>query len=307
MPPFTAPDVLVLAGGGVLGEAWMTGVLSGIEDAAGIDLRRTEAFVGTSAGSIVAARLASGRSPRRPDDRGDDTADEAAGEGRRRGASVVRDALRTAGAAAWAGTAPAASAALALGTPGGALVRAALLARMPAGERSLARLREHVRGWDVRFDGRLRVCVVDRRNGRRVVFGAPGSPQAEVADAVVASCSIPWVFEAVQIGGREYVDGGVWSVTNLDAAPAGRDTHVLCLDTIAGLDPRTRGMTALRRAFRVAAELETQLLRRRGARVRHVAPDREAADAIGPDVMHPGAAARVLAEGYRQGRALGVG
>jgi NTE family protein len=75
MPPFTAPDVLVLAGGGVLGEAWMTGVLSGIEDAAGIDLRRTEAFVGTSAGSIVAARLASGRSPRRPDDRGDDTAD----------------------------------------------------------------------------------------------------------------------------------------------------------------------------------------------------------------------------------------
>jgi hypothetical protein len=32
--PFVAPDVLVLAGGGVVGEAWMTGVLAGIEDAA---------------------------------------------------------------------------------------------------------------------------------------------------------------------------------------------------------------------------------------------------------------------------------
>ncbi|HEX2105984.1 MAG TPA: patatin-like phospholipase family protein, partial [Solirubrobacteraceae bacterium] len=118
MPPFTAPDVIVLAGGGVLGEAWMTGVLGGIEDAAGIELSRTEAFVGTSAGSIVAARLASGRSPRRPADGSDDGSDAAAqdvaqdDDGRR---STVRGALRAAGAIAWAGTAPAASTALALG------------------------------------------------------------------------------------------------------------------------------------------------------------------------------------------------
>src|SRR4051812_44940281 len=60
------PDVLVLAGGGIVGEAWMHGVLAGIEDAAGVDFRDVEAFVGTSAGSIVAARLASGRRPPRP-------------------------------------------------------------------------------------------------------------------------------------------------------------------------------------------------------------------------------------------------
>ncbi len=52
------PDVLVLGGGGVLGEAWMMGVLAGIEDATGFDLRRCEYFVGTSAGAIVAALLA---------------------------------------------------------------------------------------------------------------------------------------------------------------------------------------------------------------------------------------------------------
>jgi len=305
MAPFAAPDVLVLAGGGVLGEAWMTGVLAGVEDATGTDLRRVEAFVGTSAGSIVAARLAGGRSPRRPSDAHSDA--EPPGADGRAGSSAVREALRSAGAAAWAGTAPAASAALALGAPGGALVRAAALARMPTGARRLDRLHEHVRRWGTRFDGRLRVCAVDRRTGRRVVFGAPGAPPAEVADAVLASCAIPWVFAPVKIGGREYVDGGVWSVTNLDAAPAGRDTQVLCLDTIAGLDPRTRKMAALRGAFRVAAELETQLLRRRGARVRHVAPDAAAADAMGHNLMDPAGSDRVLAAGYRQGRALAGG
>src|SRR3954465_4773543 len=60
------PDVLVLAGGGIVGEAWMHGVLAGLEDAGGADYRRVEAYVGTSAGSIVAARLVAGRRPPRP-------------------------------------------------------------------------------------------------------------------------------------------------------------------------------------------------------------------------------------------------
>src|SRR3712207_8755825 len=50
---------------------------------------------------------------------------------------------------------------------------------------------------------------------KRVVFGKPGAPRASVADAVTASCSIPWVFRPVEIGDREYVDGGAWSLTNL--------------------------------------------------------------------------------------------
>src|ERR1019366_7728013 len=60
------PDVLVLGAGGVLGEAWMMGLLAGIEDASGFDLRDCEHFVGTSAGAIVAAHLVAGDSPRRP-------------------------------------------------------------------------------------------------------------------------------------------------------------------------------------------------------------------------------------------------
>ena len=54
------PDVLVLGGGGVLGEAWLRATLAGLEAEHGWNLRDCDAFVGTSAGSIVAAVLAAG-------------------------------------------------------------------------------------------------------------------------------------------------------------------------------------------------------------------------------------------------------
>ena len=61
------PDVLVLGGGGPLGEAWLRSLLAGLEADTGWDLREADAFVGTSAGSIVAATLAAGRRPRTAD------------------------------------------------------------------------------------------------------------------------------------------------------------------------------------------------------------------------------------------------
>jgi NTE family protein len=291
VPRFVAPDVLVLAGGGVVGEAWMTGVLAGIEDAGGADLRRVEALVGTSAGAIVAARLAAGKALRRPP-RTDAAAPEetAAPDG--------DGLLRTAARWGWAVTAPLAPVATALTAPGGALVRSALLSRAPGDGETLTRLHGEIERSGVRFDGRLRICCVDKRSGKRVVFGAPGAPHASVADAVTASCAIPWVFAPVRIDGREYVDGGVWSVTNLDAAPARRDTEVLCLDPTAALS------SPIRQVFRVAIAVELQLLRARGTRVRRVTPDDAAAIAMGADFMAGAATAPALAEGYRQGQAL---
>jgi NTE family protein len=285
-----APDLLVLGAGGVVGEAWMTGVLAGIEDAAGVDLRRAEGFVGTSAGAIVAARLAAGERPRRPPSGGRTIApgEPEAGGG----------LLRTAARWGWAATAPLAPVATALAAPGGAFARSALLARAPDGGRRLSRLHGEIEALGVRFDGRLRLCCVDKRSGRRVVFGAPGAPAASVADAVTASCAIPWVFAPVRIGDRNYVDGGVWSVTNLDASSARRDTEVLCLDPTAAL------RSVLRQALRVAVAVELQILRGRGARVRRVVPDADAATAMGADFMAQAPTADALAEGYRQGRAL---
>jgi NTE family protein len=315
------PDVLVLAGGGIVGEAWMHGVLAGIEDAGGADFTATEAFVGTSAGSIVAARLAAGRRPPRPKEgvgeadaapglaeaTGDDpsTADRgAAGSGV---TDAVRAAVRDVARVGWALSAPVTGAALAVSAPVGAAARAAVLGKAAGHGRPLHQLHQRVERWGARFDGRLRICAVDRRSGRRVVFGAPGAPAASVADAVSASCAIPWVFAPVVIGEREYVDGGAWSVTNLDAAHAGRGTQVLCLDPTAGLGGRDRRMAALRGAFRIASGLEIQGLQRRGAVVRHVAPDADAATRMGTNFMAPQAAAPALAAGYAQGRRLVAG
>jgi NTE family protein len=155
--------------------------------------------------------------------------------------------------------------------------------------------------YGARFDGRLRVACVDRASGRRVVFGSPGAPQATVPEAVAASCAVPWLFAPVQIGDREYVDGGVWSATNLDAAPAGRDTHVLCLNPTAGLSGSHTLVAVGRRLARSAVSVEALALRRRGAVVRTVAPDTESSAAMGGDFMDPEPRAHVLDAGYAQG------
>jgi NTE family protein len=203
--------------------------------------------------------------------------------------------------AAWAPLAPLT---LTATGAGGALLRAAMLASMPRSVRTLADLRAYVERHQVRFDGRLRVTAVDRRRGRRVVFGSPGAPYATVAQAVEASCSVPWLFAPVLIGADEYVDGGVWSATNLDAAPAGRDTHVLCLNPTAGVNGSHPLVVTARRVARAAATVEALALRRRGAIVQTVAPDIESAATMGGDFMDPEPRAHVLAAGYRQGRAV---
>jgi NTE family protein len=301
----TLPDVLVLGGGGVLGEAWMMGVLAGIEDATGFDLRDCESFVGTSAGSIVSAHLVAGASPRRPSSVGNDgQIHEAASEPVDGLAGAARHATRRAGA--WAAATGSAFAPLALGlaAPGGAFMRATMLQRIPRPQDDLHRLRDRVQRSGARFDGRLRVAAVDRHTGRRVVFGSPGAPVVTVAEAVAASCTVPWLFAPVQIDGREYVDGGVWSPTNLDAAPAGRDTHVLCLNPTANLVGSHRALTMLRTAARTAASVEAMALRRRGAAVQTVAPSAECAAIMGTNYMDPEPSERVSAAAYRQGRRL---
>jgi NTE family protein len=176
-------------------------------------------------------------------------------------------------------------------------MRAAALAAVPRGERSLDRLSRLLERLDGRFDGRLRIAAVDRRTGRRVMFGAPGAPDATVRAAVLASCAIPGVFAPVTIGGREYVDGGVWSPTNLDAAPVGRGGRVLCLVPTAGGGP-FRAPTA------AASGAEVLALRARGVEVRLVAPDERSVQALGANLMDATRVPAVLAAGYAQGRRL---
>ena len=302
------PDVLVLGGGGVLGEAWMRSCLAGLADAGGWEPGDAEALVGTSAGSIVAAALAAGRRPAAAAgvaeawEEAAGAAEAAHGDGGPAGAL-----LGAAGRAARSLAEPLAPAMAAGMVPARAAARAGLLrARRPA-TREIPRLREALEGLGARFDGRLRVTAVDRASGRRVVFGAPGAPEAGVVDAVLASCAVPWMFRPVEIGGRTYVDGGVWSAANLDAAPVRRGSVVLCLLPTATPRLAFDRLGAMRGFTRATTRSETLVLRRRGAEVRTVAPDAASVAAIGPSLFDAGRRRAVSAAGYAQGRALAAG
>ena len=173
------------------------GVLAGVEDATGFDLRRCEYFVGTSAGAIVAAHLVAGERPRRPIETGSEI-EPARPQPVTTLATVAQAAARRAGGWALAAGASFAPLALGISAPGGAVLRATMLRRLPRPTTTLDHLASNIERTGARFDGRLRIVAVDRRGGKRVVFGSPGAPRATVAQAVAASCSIPWLFAPVR-------------------------------------------------------------------------------------------------------------
>jgi NTE family protein len=138
-----------------------------------------------------------------------------------------------------------------------------------------------------------------------VVLGAPGAPDMPVADAVQASCAIPGVFRPVRFGGSSYVDGGAWSPTNMDAADVERGDRVLCLNPTGSLRPAlAEPAGAIGPLSRSLAAAEALVLRRRGATVRTVNPDRASAAAMGTNLMDPGGRAAVIVAARAQGRRL---
>jgi NTE family protein len=198
---FLTPDVLVLGGGGILGEAWMSAVLAGLEDETGFDSRECEGYVGTSAGSIVAAALVAGFDPRA---RLGELPEQPAVE-----PSELEDSpgllgrgLRLGLSAGGRVGAPLAAAGLRSTEAAGALVRRAALSRVPNGRRSLGQLGSELDRAGASWDGRLLISAVDVESGRRVMFGSPDAASASVGTAVEASCAIPGVFRPVTVNGR---------------------------------------------------------------------------------------------------------
>jgi NTE family protein len=303
---FDVPDVLVLGGGGILGEAWMMAVLVGLDEAAGFDARACDGYLGTSAGSIVAGSLVAGielRSrlgtlPEQPPV----PASQLAGDG------LVARALELGMAAGGTAAAPLAAIGLRSTERAGALLRRVALNRVPRGRRSLAHLGRELEQAGARWDGRLSVSAVELESGRRVMFGTPGAPGVSVGTAVEASCAIPGVFRPIVVDGRSYVDGGAWSPTNLDQAPVGRGTRVLCLNPTgsmrANLTTPFGGIGLLSRSL---AAVEALALKRRGARVNTVSPDAGSLAAMGGNLMDATRRAGVIAAGLSQGRTLGHG
>ena len=212
----------------------MTGALPALQERLPCPLADVDLVVGTSAGSVLAAALRCGFSIEEmiAYQRGEaiGVLADAGGRCHRR---PVAAAARAAGRLAPAAADLAADAAP--GAPGGRRQRLAAArpgeppgpARHGATRCTLtptAPPRTRAGGRTGFGAGRTWIVAVDYDRGRRVVFGRPGAPRAPLADAVVASCSIPGWYQPAVIGGRRYVDGGVRSPTSLRSlARAGVD------------------------------------------------------------------------------------
>ncbi len=283
---------LVLGGGGVLGAAWMIGALSALADAYVWDPRDAETVVGTSAGAVVGAMLACGLgvetlvnhqrgivAPGDPDIGFDP--DTAAG-----GTLPPRPQLRIGSASLLAKT---------VLHPRRVPVLAALSGLAPRGRGTLAALEDLVH--QVNPDGAWPehptawMIAMDYDSGKRVAFGSAGAPQASLAEAVMASCSIPGWFAPVQIADHCYVDGGALSPTSLDLlAGRGLDEVIVLAPMISfDYDEPTTVVARMERRFRRAMTKrvlnEAGKVRRSGTAVTLLGPGREDLEAIGVNLM----------------------
>jgi NTE family protein len=220
----TSRRALVLAGGGVAGIAWETGVLRGIEDespAAARLLLESDVLVGTSAGSTVVAQLGSGRGLDVLFDR--QTAEASAeidpGVDIEAITELFLDALQQPRDGTWNKTSSLArigAVALATETVPEAVRREVIAQRLPSHE------------WPDRV---LRVTAIDTATGEFVVFDRQSG--VGLIDAVAASCAVPGAWPPVTIAGRRYMDGGVNSAVNVNVAD---DCDVAVVLVPAGAD-----------------------------------------------------------------------
>jgi predicted acylesterase/phospholipase RssA len=64
----------------------------------------------------------------------------------------------------------------------------------------------------------LYLIATDLDTTERVVLGEGEWDEVPISEAVAASGALPGIYEPVEIGGREFIDGGIVSTTNVDIA-----------------------------------------------------------------------------------------
>jgi len=205
---------LVFAGGGVAGIAWELGVVQGLLDADPALVERLLApqtrFIGTSAGSAVAAQLAgtTGLAASFAAQLEEETAEL--------GADVDVQQLQARFLSAVEGAT----------SPTDALQRIGRLAlETPSVDESVRLEVIRSRLVDSEWPERdLKITAVEVERGEFVVFDR--SSGVDLVDAIAASCAVPGVWPPVTIGGSRYMDGGARSGSNADLA-AGSDWVVI--------------------------------------------------------------------------------
>ncbi len=196
----------MLAGGGLAGIAWETGILRGIEDespqTAGA-LLASDVVIGTSAGSTVAAQLHSGL---RLDELYERQVD---GVSKEIDPEVHIDDITALFLNALSD--PDATMAQKLQRIGHVARSTKTVAEADRRDVIAQRLPSHA--WPQRD---LRISAIDIGTGELVAFDRESG--VGLVDAVAASCAVPGAWPPVTIGERRYMDGGVGSTMNLRLA-----------------------------------------------------------------------------------------
>ncbi|MBL7496975.1 patatin-like phospholipase family protein [Frankia sp. CNm7] len=218
--------VVVLGPGGVVGTAWTIGLAHGLREH-GVDLAEADLLIGTSAGAIVGAMLATGQDLARhqavrttdgpADPSGVPATARAPGDWPPAGGGRLAAVLSLLGDADLA--------------PAEARRRIGHLAVEAEANGETISARTHVtriealvgaRTWPERD---LLIPVVDVDTGEPRVWDRHG--EAPLPAVVAASCAMPAVFPPVTIGGRRYMDGALGSGSNVDLAPDARALIVI--------------------------------------------------------------------------------
>ncbi len=79
---------------------------------------------------------------------------------------------------------------------------------------------------------KLLITATDLDSARRVVFGEPSAPTTTISQAAAASTAIPLLYAPREIGGRDYLDGGLRSTTNIEVAIAHGAKMIVCINPL---------------------------------------------------------------------------
>ncbi len=236
---------LVLGGGGFTGGVYEIGALRALDLlAVNSTVNQFDVYVGTSAGSFIAALCANGVTPEemmrvvtrqgKAPFRDIDIEDllhlnllEFARKGALmplRIASLARNAIAQRGQVSLMDM----ILGIAEGLPSGAYTGAGI-------ENYLHKvLDEPGRSDDFReLDNELYLTATDLDTCERIVFGSEGFDDVPISTAVRASGALPMVYAPVRVGERELIDGGIVSTTNLDIAVEQGAKLVLVINPIA--------------------------------------------------------------------------
>jgi len=101
------------------------------------------------------------------------------------------------------------------------------------------------------LDNELYLAATDLDSCERIVFGTEGWDDVPISTAVRASTALPMVYKPVEVQGRELVDGGIVSTTNLDIAVEAGAKFVVVVNPLVpyvnDLDGRDSGRKGERR------------------------------------------------------------